>query len=374
MKGLILAGGTGSRLRPLTHTSAKQLVPVANKPIILYGLESMVEAGIREIGIVVSVGDTGREIMDAIGDGEQWGADVSYIVQTSPDGLAACVVIARDFLGDDDFVMYLGDNLVQDGIATSVDAFEAERMRGATPSFDDVDGPGGGPPAAQILLKRVDDPTQFGVAELDERGHVVRLIEKPKDPPSDLALVGVYLFDRRIHEAVRSIKPSARNELEITDAIQWLVDQGHRVVTSVMDGWWLDTGKKDPLLEANRVLLESIERRIEGSVDAASTVDGRVVLEEGASLTRSRVRGPAIIGRGTHIVDSFIGPFTAIGDECEITGSEIDHSVVMARSSIVDAGRLQDCLIGKEAVISRSAATPRATRLMIGDHSQVELG
>ena len=369
MKGLILAGGLGSRLRPLTHTSAKQLVPVANKPIIFYGIEAMAEAGIRDIGIVV--GDTRNEIMAAVGDGSRWGIDVSYIPQESPDGLAACVVISRDFLGDDDFVMYLGDNLVEDGIAPTVAAFEAARAKASTPSFDEAEV---APPAAQILLKRVDDPSQFGVAELDTDGSVIRLVEKPKDPQSDLALVGVYLFDSTIHEACRSIKPSARNELEITDAIQWLVDNGHRVVTQVLEGWWLDTGKKDPLLEANRVILESIERRIDGDIDADSAVDGRVVIEAGASLVRSRVRGPAIIGAGTKLVDAFIGPFTAIGDDCEVVDSEIDHSVVMSGSKIIGAGRLLDCLIGREAEVTRSASTPKATRMMLGDHCQVDLG
>lgn len=369
MKGLILAGGLGSRLRPLTHTSAKQLVPVANKPIIFYGIEALAEAGIREVGIVV--GDTGREIMAAVGDGSRWGIDISYIAQEEPLGLAHCVLIARDYLGDDDVIVYLGDNLVEDGIAMFVDAFEAERAKASTPSFDDDDA---GPPAAQILLTHVADPTQFGVAVLDDDGNVVQLIEKPSDPPSDLALVGVYLFDRRIHEAVRAIKPSARNELEITDAIQWLVDQGHRVVTRILDGWWLDTGKKDPLLEANRVLLETLDRRIDGSIDKESAVDGRVVLEQGAEVVRSRIRGPAIIGRGVRVTDSFIGPFTAIGDGCEIVGSEIEHSVVMTDSRIIGAGRLVDCLIGREVEITKSASVPRATRLMVGDHCQVDLG
>ena len=368
MKGLILAGGLGSRLRPLTHTSAKQLVPVANKPIIFYGIEAMAEAGIRDVGIVV--GDTRDEIMRVVGDGTRWGIDISYIPQETPAGLAHCVLIARDYLGDDDVVVYLGDNLVEDGIAQFVDAFEAERTRVAMPRLDGADDP----PAAQILLTRVADPSQFGVAVLDGAGNVVQLVEKPADPPSDLALVGVYLFDSRIHEAVRSIKPSARNELEITDAIQWLVDQGHRVMTKVLQGWWLDTGKKDPLLEANRVILESIDRRIDGSVDGASAVDGRVVVEEGAEIVRSRVRGPAIIGRRTRIVDTFIGPFTAIGDDCEVVGSEIDHSVVMSNSAIVDAGRLVDCLIGRHAEVTRTKTAPRAARLMVGDHCQVDLG
>jgi glucose-1-phosphate thymidylyltransferase len=369
VKGLILAGGLGSRLRPLTHTSAKQLVPVANKPIMFYGLEAMADAGIKQIGIVV--GDTRAEIMAAVGDGSRWGLDVTYIPQDSPDGLAACVAISRDVLGDDDFVMYLGDNLVEEGIAPSVVAFEAARARSAAPTFDEHDAT---PPAAQILLKSVDDPSAFGVAELDGSGNVVRLVEKPKDPKSDLALVGVYLFDKRIHEAVRAIEPSFRGELEITDAIQWLVDQGHRVVTSVMDGWWLDTGKKDPLLEANRVILESIERRIDGRVDEDSVVDGRVIIEAGASLVRSRVRGPAVIGAGTKLVDAFVGPFTAIGESCEIVDSEIDHSVVMSGSRNIGAARLLDCLIGREAEVTRSATIPKATRLMIGDHSQIEIG
>jgi len=371
MKGLILAGGTGSRLRPLTHTSAKQLVPVANKPIIFYGIESMAAAGIREIGIVVSVGDTGREIQATVGDGERWGVDISYIEQASPDGLAACVVLARDFLGDDDFVMYLGDNLVENGIAPSVAAFQAEKRAASVPTLDQPDA---GPPAAQILLKRVEDPERFGVAALDEHGNVVQLVEKPKQPPSDLALVGVYLFDQHIHDAVRAIKPSARNELEITDAIQWLIDNGHRVVMSELEGWWLDTGKKDPLLDANRVILESIDRRIDGTVDDESSVDGRVILEAGAELVRSKVRGPAMIGAGTRLVDSFVGPFTAIGAGCEIVSSEIDHSVVMENTTIRDAGRLVDCLIGREAEIVRTQTAPRAARLMVGDHSQVDLG
>jgi glucose-1-phosphate thymidylyltransferase len=328
----------------------------------------MAAAGITDVGIVV--GDTRDEIMEVVGDGARWGIHITYIPQDQPAGLAHCVLVARDFLGDDDVVVYLGDNLIEDGIAPFVAAFEAERARASTPTLDgSLESP-----AAQILLAHVEDPRQFGVAELDADGNVVHLVEKPEQPPSDLALVGMYLFDRRIHEAVRSIEPSARNELEITDAIQWLVDHGHRVVTKVLEGWWLDTGKKDPLLEANRVILESIERCIEGDVDDASTVDGRVVIEEGAELIRSKVRGPANIGRGTRIVDSIVGPFTAIADGCEVVDSEIDHSVVMANTSIRGAGRLVDCLIGREAEITRSDTAPRAARLMIGDHCQVDLG
>ena len=246
MKALILAGGAGTRLRPITHTRAKQLVPVANTPILFYGIEAMVDAGITEIGVII--GDTGPEVREALGDGSRFGAKVTYIPQDAPLGLAHCVLIARDFLGDDDFVMYLGDNLLEQDLGAFVEAFEAARA-----SAD--------PPVAQILLKQVPDPHRFGIATLDADGHVVALVEKPEDPPSDLALVGVYLFDPTIHEAVRAIEPSARGELEITDAIQWLISSGHRVRTELLTGWWIDTGKLTPLLEANRLLLEKIETR-----------------------------------------------------------------------------------------------------------------
>jgi glucose-1-phosphate thymidylyltransferase len=359
VKALILAGGAGSRLRPLTHTSAKQLVPVANKPILFYGLEAMAEVGIVDVGIIV--GDTRAEVMAAVGDGSRWGLRVSYIHQDEPLGLAHCVLIAREFLGDDDFVMYLGDNLLEAPLTEFVAAFEADRGRLQ------------GAPAAMILLRKVDDPRQFGVAELDADGHVVHLVEKPSEPPSDLALVGVYLFDPRIHEAVAAIRPSARGELEITDAIQWLIDRGLAVTTRELHGWWIDTGKKDPLLEANRLLLERLPTRIDGSVDDASSVEGRVVLEAGASIVRSTVRGPAVIGAGTQVTDSFIGPFTAIGDRCEITGSEVDHSVILEGSRLVNAGRIVDSLLGREVEVVRTEGRRGATRLTLGDHSHVDL-
>src|SRR5687767_1434789 len=273
MKGLILAGGHGTRLRPITHTSAKQLVPVANKPILFYGIEDMAAAGIKEIGIIV--GDTRAEIMEAVGDGSRFGVSVTYIPQDEPLGLAHCVLIARDFLGDDDFVMYLGDNMLQQGLDGFIDRFEAAQQAAGTPTLDG----GHDAPAAQILLCPVPDPHRFGVAEVDDKGHVVRLVEKPADPPSNLALVGVYLFTSAIHEAVAAIAPSERGELEITDAIQWLTDHGHVVRHEVLEGWWLDTGKKDPLLESNRRVLETIEGHIAGTVDETSVVDGRVVLE-----------------------------------------------------------------------------------------------
>jgi glucose-1-phosphate thymidylyltransferase len=359
VKALVLSGGKGNRLRPLTHTSAKQLVPVANKPILFHGLESIAAAGITEVGVIV--GDTRDEVMGAVGDGSEWGLDITFIPQDEPLGLAHCVLVARDFLGDDDFVMYLGDNLLQGGLEELVASFVREREEGVAA------------PAATILLKAVDDPRQFGVAVLDGEGRVRRLLEKPADPPSDLALVGVYLFDRRIHDAVRAIRPSARGELEITDAIQWLIDQGHTVRAELLAGWWIDTGKKDPLLEANRLLLELVERRIEGTVDASSQVEGRVVLAPGSVVERSTVRGPVVVGAGTRITDSFVGPFTAIGPSCEITGSEIDHSVVLEGSRVLGAGRIVDSLIGRETVVARHHRQG-ATRLTLGDHSVVDLG
>jgi glucose-1-phosphate thymidylyltransferase len=367
MKALILCGGAGTRLRPITHTSAKQLVPVANKPILFYGLEAMAEAGIKEIGVIV--GDTAPEIMAAVGDGSRWGLNVTYLPQEAPLGLAHCVLIAREFLGDEDFIMYLGDNLIRQRVKDFVDRFEAERHRAAAPTLDDDFRT----PAAQIHLMRVPDPERFGVAELDAAGKVVRLVEKPKVPLSDLALVGVYLFDPTIHEAVRAIAPSARGELEITDAIQWLIDQGHTVRSQVLEGWWIDTGKLTPLLEANRLILETLDRRIDGEVDGASQVDGRVVIEEGAEIQRSTIRGPAIIGSGSKITDSFIGPFTAIDHDCEINHSEVEHSVVMAHTTVTDIRRLEDSLLGRHVDVSRSQQRPRAMRLMVGDHCQIDV-
>ena len=368
MKGLILAGGAGTRLRPITHTSAKQLVPVANKPILFYGLEAMADAGIKEVGIIV--GDTAAEVQRVVGDGSSWGLRITYLPQEAPLGLAHCVLIAREFLGRDDFVMYLGDNLLRQGLKEFVDRFEDQRLRAAAPPLDDEPSVA---PVAQILLTPVPDPHRFGVAELDSTGRVVRLVEKPADPPSDLALVGVYLFDATIHQAVRAIQPSARGELEITDAIQWLIDQGHRVHSELLRGWWIDTGKLTPLLEANRLILETLERRIDGLVDDASQVDGRVVIEAGAVIERSIIRGPAIIGSGTVIRDSFIGPFTAIDRECEIISSEVEHSVLLDHTRLVNIGRLEDSLVGREVEISRTERRPRATRLMVGDHCQIDL-
>jgi glucose-1-phosphate thymidylyltransferase len=366
MKGLILAGGAGTRLRPITHTSAKQLVPIANKPILYYVIEQIASAGIKEVGIVT--GETGAEIRAAVGDGSQFGLDVTYIDQDAPRGLAHCVLIAREYLADDDFVVYLGDNMLQDDLRTFVDKFLAARDR--PPELgEDV----AAPPAAQILLAHVDDPRNFGVVELDGRGDIVRLVEKPALPPSDLALVGVYLFSPAIHDAVRAIQPSARNELEITDAIQRLLDDGHSVRHEILQGWWIDTGKKDPLLHCNRLVLDTIETRIDGDLDDRSRVERRVIIEEGAELIGSVVRGPAIIGARTRLIDTYVGPYTSIAADCELVDTEIEHSVVLERSRIQGVHRIQDSLIGRDVEVERSGVRPHATRLVLGDHSRADL-
>jgi len=360
MKGLILSGGAGTRLRPITHTSAKQLVPIANKPILFYGIEAMADAGIKEIGIII--GDTGNEIRAAVGDGSQFGVKVTYIPQDAPLGLAHCVLIASDFLGDDDFVMYLGDNMLQQGLTDFVTRFESARAAGGAEA-----------PSAQILLCEVDDPRQFGVAEVNSKGEVVRLVEKPSNPPSNLALVGVYLFDKSVNTAVRSIAPSPRGELEITDPIQWLVDNKHRVRHEVLHGWWIDTGKKDPLLECNRLVLEVLEPHMSGSVDAASQIEGRVVVESGAIIENSRVRGPAVIGAGSVVRNSYIGPYTSVGNNCTVANSELEHSVLLDGSSISDISRMSDSLVGRNVTVKRSAHRPAGLRLMLGDDSTVEV-
>ncbi|WP_049559292.1 glucose-1-phosphate thymidylyltransferase [Nonomuraea sp. SBT364] len=353
MKALVLAGGSGTRLRPITHTSAKQLVPVANKPVLFYGLEAIAAAGIRELGLVV--GDTHAEIEAAVGDGSAFGLEVTYLRQEAPLGLAHGVLIARDFLGDDDFVMYLGDNFVVGGISDVVDRFSRER------------------PAAQIMLTRVGDPRQFGVAELDGRGRVIALEEKPAHPKSDLALVGVYLFTPAVHEAVAELKPSGRGELEITDAIQWLLEAGLPVESSVITGYWKDTGNVTDMLEVNRLVLESLEAGVLGSVDGASELIGRVLVEPGAVVERSRLVGPAIIGAGAVVRDSYVGPFTSIGAGCAITRSEIEYSIVLPRASIEGVGRIESSLIGHDVEVTPAPNTPRAHRLVLGDHSKVQI-
>ncbi|RJQ51979.1 MAG: glucose-1-phosphate thymidylyltransferase [Actinobacteria bacterium] len=352
MKGLILSGGSGTRLRPITFTRAKQLVPVANKPILFYAIEAVRDCGIDEIGIVV--GDTKDEVIATVGDGSAFGVAVSYIEQEAPLGLAHAVKISEGFIGGDPFVMYLGDNLIKEGIVDLVEEFQRTR------------------PNCQILLAHVDNPEMFGVAEL-AGGKVVRLVEKPKEPASDLALVGVYMFDSTIFEAVNAIKPSWRNELEITDAIQYLINKGLVVHPHVIGGWWKDTGRLEDLLEANMIMLDTLEARNEGTIDAESSVSGKVVVEAGAEVIGSVVRGPAIIGMGSRIESSYVGPFTSIHHGVTIERSEIEHSIVMPGACIRGIGRISDSLLGVNVRVCRTERKPESLRMMVGDNSEVEV-
>jgi glucose-1-phosphate thymidylyltransferase len=362
LKGLILSGGKGTRLRPITHTSAKQLVPVANKPVLFYGIEAMAAAGIEQVGIIIAP-ETGLEIEAAAGDGSRFGVEISYIVQDEPLGLAHAVLTAEPFLGEDPFVMYLGDNLLQGGIADLVAAFREHR------------------PDALILLTPVPDPENFGVAELapvessrrGDVGRVVRLVEKPAEPATDLALVGVYMFTSAVHDAARAIEPSARGELEITDAIQHLLDSGRRVEPHIVRGWWKDTGRLEDMLEANRLILDNLIERHDGEL-IDSQVDGRVVIEAGARLERTTVRGPAVIGAGARLRDCYIGPYTAIGENCAIADAEVEHSILLAGSSVCDLdGRMESSLLGRNVTVRRSDGQPRAYRFMVGDNSDISI-
>jgi glucose-1-phosphate thymidylyltransferase len=359
LKGLILSGGKGTRLRPLTYTSAKQLVPVANKPVLFYGIESLVAAGIREIGIVV--GDTHAEIEGAVGNGSRFGANVTYIQQDAPKGLAHAVLISEDFLRGSRFVMYLGDNLLQRGITSLVQEYE-------TLGVD-----------CEILLTKVPNPSSFGVAELDAAGKVVRLVEKPKEPKSDLALVGVYLFNDEVFDAVKAIKPSGRGELEITDAIQWLVDNGKSVQAHLVSGWWKDTGKAEDMLEANRTVLDTLEPAGTPEIEGRSSVEGKVFFEGGPGsvvLVNSVIRGPVIVGPGTRIEDSFIGPYTAVAAGCRLQSVEIENSIVWEGSSLIDIPlRISDSLIGRGVTIRRRPdMKPKAHRFLVGDNSEIGIG
>ncbi len=354
LKGLILSGGAGTRLRPITHTSAKQLVPVANKPVLFYGIEALVDAGVTEIGIIIAP-ETGGEIREAAGDGSAFGAKITYIVQDKPAGLAHAVLTAEEFIGGAPFVMYLGDNLLADGLRGLVSTFREEE------------------PDALILLTPVDDPESYGVAELDGE-RIVRLIEKPKDPPSNLALVGVYLFAPPIFDAARALEPSWRGELEITEAIQSLIEQGRAVRSEVVSGWWKDTGQLADMLEANRLVLEEIETAIEGEVDDSSRVEGRVVIAPGAAVKNSVVRGPAVIGPGARIEDAYIGPYSSIGEDVSVRRSEVEHSIILAGSVVEDLGtRLEASLLGREVKLTRSDGMPKTLRMLVGDKSEIKL-
>jgi glucose-1-phosphate thymidylyltransferase len=353
IKGLILSGGSGTRLRPITHTYAKQLVPVANKPVLFYGVEALVEAGVTDIGIIVAP-HTGAEVREAVGDGSQFGARITYIEQDRPAGLAHAVLTAEEFLDGSPFVMYLGDNLLREGVPGLVERFADES------------------PDALILLTPVDDPGSFGVAELDD-GRVTRLVEKPKDPPSNMALVGVYLFSPAILDAARKLKPSARGELEITEAIQSLIDDGHDVRSEVVSGWWKDTGQLADMLEANRLVLDDISTRLEGTLEN-SRVEGRVIIEEGAVLKDSLVRGPAVIGCDAVVENAYIGPYTSIGDGVRVVNSEIEHSILLPGASVENIGtRIEASLLGREVRVTRSDALPKTMRLLVGDRSEIEI-
>jgi glucose-1-phosphate thymidylyltransferase len=353
MKGLILSGGKGTRLYPITYTRAKQLVPVANKPVLFRVIEAIRDAGIDDIGIVV--GDTAPEIKEAVGAGRRWGVTITYIHQDAPLGLAHAVKVSQDFLGDDKFVMFLGDNVIEGGISGLIREFENS----------DYD--------SQIVLTPVENPSRYGVAELDpDTRRIIRLVEKPRDPPSDLILVGIYMFNRHVWEAVENITPSWRGELEITDAIQYLVDKGYDVHPYVHRGWWIDTGEPGEMLEANDLVLDEIEHSIEGYVDRDSEVNGKVTIEKGAEVINSRIRGPAIVGEDSRIINSYVGPFTSIYHHVVIEDSEIEHSIVLENSEIIDIPyRIEDSLIGRQSKIVRSPIKPKALKMTLGDHSTV---
>lgn len=353
LKALILSGGKGTRLRPLTFTTAKQLIPVANKPILGYVIDQTSQAGITDTGIIIAP-ETGEYVKDYVKDGSAWGINVTYMPQ-EPLGLAHAVKTARNFLEDEPFVMCLGDNLLGEGITGLVDKFNMEKLD------------------ALILLKEVENPGAFGVAVLDEKGNVIKLIEKPKEPPSNLALVGVYIFSSRIHEAIDRIKPSWRNELEITDAIQELINMGCNVKSEILNSWWLDTGKKDDILTANSIVLdEYIKNEIHGSVDNKSKVTGRVKIDRDSVVINSIIRGPAAIGRNAHIENSFIGPYTSIGDNTKIVDSSIEHCVILDNAQVRGIERLEDSLIGKDVKVLKNNSH-KALKLMIGDYSEIEV-
>ncbi len=355
MKALILAGGKGTRLRPLTNTIAKHLLPVANKPIMFYVVEQIRDAGITDIGIVISP-ETGPDIKLALSDGSKWGVKIDYILQTPPLGLAHAVKMAQDYLRDSPFLLFLGDNLIKDGVKGLVAEYVASS------------------PGALIVLKEVADARAFGVAEVNASGKVVRVVEKPKEPKSNLALVGAYIFTPVVHQAISRLKPSWRGEYEITDAIQELINMGAEVKSHVLQGWWLDTGKKEDLLEANRLVLDEYSQRdIKGEVDAASRILGRVQIEEGARVERSLISGPVSIAANCHIIDSFIGPYTSIGASTKIENSSVDHSVILNNSHILDIQHLADSVIGRNVEVVRQVQESEASRLFIGDHARVEL-
>ena len=356
MKALILSGGKGTRLRPLTYTGAKQLVPVANKPILWYGIEGIVAAGITDIGIIISP-ETGEDVKAQTGNGDRFGANITYILQEEPAGLAHAVKVAQPFLGDSPFVMYLGDNLIESDLGGFLDYFKSNNLD------------------SLILLRPVDNPTAFGVAKVDENGRVLQLVEKPKEPPSNLALVGIYYFAPTIHDAIARIKPSARGELEITDAIQNLIDHQESVESKIIEGWWLDTGKKDDLLSANQIILDTkLQTAVNGQVDEATELIGRVTIGEGSKLVNCSIRGPVIIGENCHLENCFVGPYSSIADETTLIDIDIEHSVILQGAKLDRVRqRIVDSLIGRRAKLEIAPKRPKAVRFMVGDDCKIEL-
>jgi glucose-1-phosphate thymidylyltransferase len=356
MKALILSGGKGTRLRPLTYTGAKQLVPVANKPILWYCIESIVAAGITDIGIIISP-ETGEEVKTKTGNGDRFGAKIEYILQAEPLGLAHAVKIAQPFLGDDSFIMFLGDNLIESQLEKFLANFQQKQLD------------------ALILLRQVVDPTAFGVATVDESGKVLQLVEKPKNPASNLALVGVYFFKNTIHTAIAQIAPSARGELEITDAIQKLIDTDKNVAASELEGWWLDTGKKDDILAANQIVLDArLKSKNLGEVDADSNISGRVEIGVGSKVTNCKIRGPVVIGENCHLEHAYIGPYTSISDRVTIIDTDIEHSVILNDTNITGIHqRIVDSVLGQRVKMQVSPKRPQALRFLVGDDSQLEI-
>ncbi|MBC8491195.1 MAG: glucose-1-phosphate thymidylyltransferase [Candidatus Marinimicrobia bacterium] len=353
MKALITAGGHGTRLRPITHTQNKHLIPIANKPILNYALEYVREAGIKEVGIITN--KDGSEVKDVYGDGKELGLSITYIPQERPSGLADCVRIAQPFIGNDSFVFYLGDNIIVGGIKRFIDEFEANDSN------------------CHLVLAKVPDPERFGVPEIKDN-HIVRIEEKPQKPKSDYAVTGIYIYDRSIFEAVNSIKPSARGELEISDAHQYLIEKGLKISYSEITGWWKDTGKPNDLLEANRLVLDNISPNIAGKVDQDSNISGRVIIGAGAEIKNSNVRGPAIIGSGTKIINSYIGPYSSIERDCVIQNSEVEFSIISENCKILNQKiRIEASLLGKDVTIIEANAKPFTNRFIIGDQSIIEI-
>ncbi|UWE10064.1 glucose-1-phosphate thymidylyltransferase [Actinacidiphila bryophytorum] len=353
MKALVLSGGSGTRLRPFSYSMPKQLIPVANRPVLEYVLDNARTAGATDIGVIV--GDGAAQIRDALGDGSHLGVRITYIAQSRPLGLAHCVRLAQDFLGDDDFAMLLGDNILPGGVADIAGEFTARR------------------PAAQVVVHKVADPSAFGVAELDENGRVLRLAEKPARPRSDLALIGVYFFTPAIHEAVRAIAPSARGELEITDAIQWLVGHGAEVRASEHSGYWRDTGRVEDVLDCNRKLLEGVRYSVQGEVDEHSVLAGPVVIERGVRVVRSHVQGPAVIGAGSLLDHSSVGPNSSIGRDCVLRDTHLADSIALDGASVTGVRGVHGSLIGRHARVGPGKGGTAHHTLVVGDHSTVEV-